>query len=183
MEGSSARYLSRRDSQFVGAPLQQLYGPNDDSSTYAMLGEDLLTQEYGLMQRVQLTVDLWTRWMFVTVRKNLRGAMWTQADDATVCKKLGFEPPLANYHLIVKLQTCEGGHKIRDILIDHNQKEVVAFVSKMLKQLNAAMEGKVIDQNTGIVYAGKLTKQIESKTAKMVQNRSTIAIFFRIVIF
>ena len=97
-----------------------MYTPESDSATYAQYAEDLLTQEYALMTRVQLVVDLWMRWMFVTVRKNLRGSIWDGAQDMEICTKLGFEPPLPYYHLVVKLETCDGGKKLRDILLKHS---------------------------------------------------------------
>lgn len=156
LEGTSSRYLSRRDSSFMQPPVHFLYTDEEDSSTYSQMAEDLLTQEYALMTRVQLVVDLWMRWMFVTVRKNLRGSIWEQADDAGVCKKLGFEPPLPYYHLVVKLETCDGGKKLRDILLKHKQAQVVPFVRNMLQKMNHALGDKAIESN-GIVYGGRLT--------------------------
>lgn len=156
LEGTSSRYLSKRDSSFLNPPVHFLYTPESDSSYYAELAEDLLTQEYALMQRVQLVVDLWMRWMFVTVRKNLRGSIWDGAQDMEICQKLGFEPPLPYYHLVVKLETCDGGKKIRDILLKHKQEQVVPFVRNMLNKMNEAMNDKIIEPNN-IVYGGKLT--------------------------
>jgi len=156
LEGTSSRYLSKRDSTFVSAPVHFLYTPEDDSSNYAQQAEDLLTQEYALMTRVNLVIDLWMRWMFVTVRKNLRGSVWEGASDAHICSKLGFDPPEPYYHLVVKLQGCMGNFKIRDILIKHKQSKVIPYIREMLEAMDKALDGKARDEND-IVNAGMMT--------------------------
>jgi len=149
LEGSKYGFASSREASFH-QPVNKLYSDGDDASNFAILNEDLFTQEYGLLQRVSQWIELQFNGMMVMVRKSLNGGAFAQASDLELCSSLGY--PLDHISwLSLAFEKC-GGSMVRTWL------KVNPMNRKYMYQLVQALHDKipnVIKEGTpGVLYAG-----------------------------
>jgi len=106
LEGTRHAFAASRESSFHQTT-NRLYTQEDDAANFAMLNEDLFTQEAALLNRVKLWLDVQFHGMMVMVRKALNGGQFAQASDLDVCGALGFPLDHVSW-LSLAFEKCEG---------------------------------------------------------------------------
>jgi len=106
LEGSQYSFAASRESPYHQPPTN-LYTEKDDAANFAILNEDLFTQEAALLNRVKLWLDVQFHGMMVMVRRALNGGQLAQASDLDICEKLGFPMDHVSW-LSLAFEKCEG---------------------------------------------------------------------------
>jgi len=152
LEGATYSFSSTRESSYH-RPVTNLYADTDDAGTFAILNEDLFTQEYALLQRLSGWMELQFHAMMVMVRRNLNGGAFAQSTDIDLCSALGFPLDHVSW-LSLAFEKCEGSMVRTWLKITPMNR---AFMQKLVYALAKKIPNVYKEGRPGVLYGGPLS--------------------------
>lgn len=154
LEGqNSMGFPSNHQATYQQAPSVNLYSDGDDASTFAILNEDLFTQESALLHRVKLWLDVQFHGMMVMVRKALNGGQFAQASDLDVCGALGFPLDHVSW-LSLAFEKCEGSMQRTWLKVSPMNKQ---YMTQLVDALAERIPNVFRTGRPGVLFGGLTT--------------------------
>jgi len=152
LEGTKYAFSANREVTFH-QPLNRIYTDTDDAGTFAILNEDLFTQESALLHRVKLWIEVQFHGMMVMVRKALNGGQFAQESDLDVCGALGFPLDHVSW-LSLAFEKCEGSMVKHWLKVNPMNRK---FVEQLVNALADRIPNVIKSGRPGVLFAGPLT--------------------------
>lgn len=154
LEGSKYAFAANRESSFHTPP-KYLYSDGDDAATFAILNEDLFTQESALLHRVKLWVEVQFNGMMVLVRKALNGGQFAQSSDLTICEKHHETLDMDTVQwLSLAFEKCEGSMVRTWLKVSPLNRE---YMTKLVETLAEKIPNVFKPGKPGVLFGGLTT--------------------------
>jgi hypothetical protein len=150
--GTQYAFSANRETSLHVAP-QQLYTDPTDAATFAIMIEDLQTQEFGLLSRVSMWLDLQFNGMMVMVRKALNGGQFAQANDVETCRLAGMELDTVQW-LSLAFEKCTGSMVRTWLKVTPTNQ---AYMHKLVETMDAKIQGVIKKGGVGTLFGGQIS--------------------------
>lgn len=180
LEGTKYSFAASRESTYHQPP-HHLYTQDDGAGTFAMLNEDLFTQEAALLHRVKLWLDVQFHGMMVMVRRALNGGQFAQASDLDVCGALGFPLDHVSW-LSLAFEKCEGSMQRTWLKVSPMNRQ---YMESLVHALGDKIPNVYKAGKPGVLYGGLTTNlckkfqdiepEIKLEMEKLQSNHATMS--------